>query len=290
MSVHAPIHNRLESWGALETTLLWVNELVSTPEARAYPSYPSLGVYIKRGGVRFDIGGESSRYGEGAWVFPKEGAGCFRLEEGSEVLAIRFFVKWPNATPLFARGVNVVFRSEDAPKLVRTAKALKEFVFRNRMIELIQGVPRLSGTLEHYVLLQPLFHAWVGAYYTSFVSHGYEPSRFLPVSAKMRESLRYLRDRSLAKPFHERELAEYAGLSVSQLCKVFVQEIGMTPQSYWNERRLGAAKLDLGDRDKSIKEIAYSLGFSSQGHFSLWFRKQVGCTPRKFRTDETGRV
>jgi AraC-like DNA-binding protein len=32
-----------------------------------------------------------------------------------------------------------------------------------------------------------------------------------------------------------------------------------------------------------VKEIAYELGFSSLPHFSAWFRRRNGLSPRAFR-------
>lgn len=282
LTPNTAIRNRFESWGALETTLLWTKELHAN-EGQRHLCFHSLGVFVKEGEVSFDIDGEASRYPQGTWIFPKNGKGTFSLGEGSRVLAIRFFMKWPNGAALFPRSSNAVFQAAEAPKLEKTANALAKYIFKNQMLDLVRHSPQLNGSLKHYISLQPLFSAWISACYNTFVRHGYEPSRFMSLSSKVRDGLRYLRDRPLETPFHEKELADYMGLSLSQACKVFVQEIGTTPQSYWNSRRLKAAKLDLGDPDKSIKEIAFSLGFSSQGHFSHWFQKQKGSTPRQFR-------
>ncbi|WP_309882612.1 helix-turn-helix domain-containing protein [Chryseobacterium rhizosphaerae] len=35
---------------------------------------------------------------------------------------------------------------------------------------------------------------------------------------------------------------------------------------------------------KSIKEIAYELGFRNLSHFSYFFRSQTGMTPKNYRT------
>ncbi|MEC5142918.1 helix-turn-helix domain-containing protein [Chitinophaga sp. 212800010-3] len=49
------------------------------------------------------------------------------------------------------------------------------------------------------------------------------------------------------------------------------------------EKRFELARTYLLDREKTISEIAYMLGYSSIQHFSKAFRKKYGVAPGKLR-------
>jgi len=78
------------------------------------------------------------------------------------------------------------------------------------------------------------------------------------------------------------ELAELCRLSVRQLTRGFRISRGRSIGDYMSRMRLDSAKRLLA-ADKSVKAIAYSLGFASPSSFSYAFRRAVGETPRQFR-------
>lgn len=78
------------------------------------------------------------------------------------------------------------------------------------------------------------------------------------------------------------ELAELCGLSVRQLTRGFRASRGCTLGNYIAAMRIELAKRSLGT-DKSIKEIASLLGFSTPAAFSYAFRRATGSTPKQFR-------
>jgi AraC family transcriptional regulator len=57
----------------------------------------------------------------------------------------------------------------------------------------------------------------------------------------------------------------------------------MSPWQYVQARRVKRAQQLLADRKTSLAEIALSLGFSSQSHFTNVFREAVGVTPKAYR-------
>ncbi len=81
------------------------------------------------------------------------------------------------------------------------------------------------------------------------------------------------------------DLAEVAGLSPHHLARTFTRVTGQPPHRYLLIRRLERAKLLLARSPRTIAEIAFDLGFSSQGHFHRAFRKQVGIPPGAYRRD-----
>lgn len=58
---------------------------------------------------------------------------------------------------------------------------------------------------------------------------------------------------------------------------------GKTAQEYIQLKMIGAAKEQILDPNKNIKQIAESLGFQHPQHFVRFFKRQEGCTPKEFR-------
>lgn len=79
------------------------------------------------------------------------------------------------------------------------------------------------------------------------------------------------------------DLAEAAGVKLSEFTRVFKATTGTTPYQYvLNERIDWSAEL-LRTTDLSLAEISYIAGFSSQSHFTRIFRKQNDVTPQSYR-------
>lgn len=78
--------------------------------------------------------------------------------------------------------------------------------------------------------------------------------------------------------------AEKYGLSVNVFSKKVKKQYGKSPSKLIQERLTLEAKKLLHLTHKSIKEIAYELGFEDEFYFSRYFKKEVGVSPKTFRT------
>lgn len=85
------------------------------------------------------------------------------------------------------------------------------------------------------------------------------------------------------RPLGVDDLAESAGLSVSQLQREFSRLFGVTPIRYLREVRIGVAKHLLQTSDKAIANIASDCGFYDQSHFNRHFKSSTGLTPGQYR-------
>jgi AraC family transcriptional regulator len=79
------------------------------------------------------------------------------------------------------------------------------------------------------------------------------------------------------------KLAEVAEMSPSSFVRGFRAATNTSPHKYVLERRLRRAQELLRASNRSLSEIAYGLGFSSQSHFSTVFHALVGESPSRFR-------
>lgn len=78
-------------------------------------------------------------------------------------------------------------------------------------------------------------------------------------------------------------LAEEAALGRTCFASAFRNATGLSPHRYLTQRRLARARDLLLHSDMSLAQIALRCGFSSQAHFTEYFRRDAGVTPRAFR-------
>ncbi len=79
------------------------------------------------------------------------------------------------------------------------------------------------------------------------------------------------------------EAAEYVGLSVQYVSKLFRREMGATFVDYLTSVRLRQAVKLLHDGDMKIYEIAERTGYATQHYFSNVFKKNMGMSPAEYR-------
>jgi len=84
---------------------------------------------------------------------------------------------------------------------------------------------------------------------------------------------------------HSRDLAEKAGLSVSQFDRTFRKTLGTSPRQYLLRVRIEAACRGLAQSNETISQIAYQYGFHDHAHFTRSFRQVMGTTPSAYRKD-----
>jgi AraC-like DNA-binding protein len=88
---------------------------------------------------------------------------------------------------------------------------------------------------------------------------------------------------NIQKPLKPKDLAERMALSPYHFIRQFKKKIGYTPYSYVLLSKIGTASHLLKSSSLSIKEIAYTCGFSSEGSFCNAFKKLIGIWPRYYR-------
>jgi AraC family transcriptional regulator len=100
--------------------------------------------------------------------------------------------------------------------------------------------------------------------------------------AKLRDVRDYIRV-NLASDLSVFELAKIAQLSPFHFSRLFKNSVGMTPYQYVIRERIREGGRMLRTEKESIAEIALTVGFSSQSHFTDVFRKITGSTPKRQR-------
>ncbi len=79
------------------------------------------------------------------------------------------------------------------------------------------------------------------------------------------------------------DIAQYVGISRSQLYRAFLQDFGVSPHNYLQTYRINEACSLLHDPTYSVAEVAGSVGFNDPLYFSRVFKSIKSCTPSDYR-------
>jgi len=277
---------RVVQWSLLRIHLTWAYRGVPVFSHFAFPEHAACIAWrIEKGWVR--LGFEHSapmRVRAGSWVIPAQDKSRHDFSPDAIISSIRFKAHWPDNTPLFASTQSVMFATGRFGKLEQTTKQLLRSVAAittrsGEKMSLLQESVALGAYLHVTQSMQHWFHAYADAMMAMgvpFATAGeYDP--------RVAQATQIIDEAPKGKRINEAELARSVGLSVSQLNRLFVATVGMTPRAYWEKRRLDFAREALLGTAMSVKEIAYQLGFLHSSHFSAWFRKKLWLYPSQFR-------
>ena len=79
------------------------------------------------------------------------------------------------------------------------------------------------------------------------------------------------------------DLAAIAGLSRMHFASQFRVATGLRPHEFLLQRRIRRAEQLIRDTTMTIMEIALTVGFQTQAHFTTVFKRFSGCTPGRWR-------
>ncbi len=138
----------------------------------------------------------------------------------------------------------------------------------------IQKMDNLNTIEEIKELQQEMFY-----HYTNQVSLSKKEAIY---SKPIVQCMEYI-EKHLTETIHLTDLASYVHLNANYLSSLFKNETSMTYSSYITKTRIEVARNMLKHTEYSYSQIASSLAFSSQSHFTKVFREQTGITPSKYR-------
>jgi AraC family transcriptional regulator len=87
----------------------------------------------------------------------------------------------------------------------------------------------------------------------------------------------------LDQPLGLADLAALVQLSPPHFLRMFKHATGLAPHQYVLTQRIERAKGLLRTSMLAIGEIAFHLGFQTQSHFTMHFRRLTGLTPTAYR-------
>ncbi|MFC0472077.1 AraC family transcriptional regulator [Halalkalibacter kiskunsagensis] len=79
------------------------------------------------------------------------------------------------------------------------------------------------------------------------------------------------------------KIADELNFSTSYCNKVFKKVYNMSPRQYLSFKKLNESKVLLTEKDYTIEQIAYIMGYHDIAHFSRQFKRWSGLTPSQYR-------
>lgn len=293
-------------WGSFfKSRLIWATERRIEPETGHGPfvSQDIPAWFFRRGSVRLGSGVEMIEAREGQWLFPMPGTPWAEFSDGAIVLSVRFQLRWPSGEDVYARARSLVVNGQDHPRLLETAEALRslherEYASYLRSMghgevgphDLIafyeRGGPTTpTGSPADWLNAHTAIHAWLEAYVRMLESLGWEGAPPNRISRRMSELKTWMETAGLLRRLSRAEIARKARLSEVHLAREFNRAFGTTPRCLLERHRFFHACLALTSRERSIKEIAGGLGYTSPHAFSNWFSRLAGRSPRDYRRE-----
>ena len=104
-----------------------------------------------------------------------------------------------------------------------------------------------------------------------------------PTQRLVRHSMGFIHTH-FAEPLTREQIASHINISPDYLTDCFRQELGVTPMAYLNRYRIRQARELLENSDLMITQVAFAVGFSESAHFTRTFQREVGLTPRAYRS------
>jgi AraC family transcriptional regulator len=185
--------------------------------------------------------------------------------------------------PSFVRSCEFAVDLFDIPSFLNARDPLIQSVLwslAGEMQEGVQGIPSIYAEHAAGLLMGHLVR-----------STGRNSSRRLPRAGlsetNLQRAVEFIEE-NLGQDISLTVLAALTGTGVDVFARNFKASMGVPPYRYVLERRLVRAQALLIEGSKSIAEIAFEVGFSSQAHLTMQFSKAIHISPAAYRALHSG--
>jgi AraC family transcriptional regulator len=156
---------------------------------------------------------------------------------------------------------------------------LNDLIIRDPLAELLGRTLLRSGSIDDVQYAES-----VGQILVMHVARLRLPQRAIGALPKWRlQRVQEYIDTHLDRALSLSDLASVVGLSRMHFAAQFRAATGHRPHEYVLSRRIESAKAILSNTDTPIVEVALSVGFNAQSHFSTVFRRLTGHAPARWR-------
>lgn len=284
----APIRLQLHEWASLRSELIWIYDREVRPHHLTGRGALEPGCrlwLIRRGTVTITTDTRTMVAGPGKWIVPGTDFRGQTFSPRAHILSIYFLCHWPSGESLVTMGNTFVARGARHPKLEAAAKKLDRLLRREFPEEWRQDqlYNRQLANYEVFNRYQGLLLDWLQVWFRFCLENGGQLSRVTSGDSRPFQAARALNQAPLEQPFPAERLQRETGLGLARLNQLFFREFKQTLRKFWDRRRLDFARQCLETSRMAIKEIAYRLGFRSDSHFVVWFRRLAGMRPSDYR-------
>ncbi|MGI9400052.1 MAG: helix-turn-helix transcriptional regulator [Rhizobiaceae bacterium] len=161
---------------------------------------------------------------------------------------------------------------------INVTKSIGEWIFRLTSLLLEQEGSELFDGFLFEMTRQCYEQSWRDKPPASILTN----ARAKYIDFRVRRSIRLMKE-SFTDDVDIEWLARESGLSRPHYFKLFKKQMGITPNIYLNTLRAEQAIDDLMMTNKSVTDIGFDLGYSSQASFTRFFTSNVGIPPSDYR-------
>ena len=286
----AKLQHPLWRYNSFQTSLLFCYDGVVPGTGKGWVNMPNATAWlIREGRARVEReDGTRIEAGPGQWLMVRPGKRRQHFDAETRLLSVNFRASLHHEEELFERGLSRVLTAEAYPELEATAVELVRAV-RERFGK--EGSVHAHGAHTDfigYLAVQHRLIRWVEAWTEALLSEGLHPTLGNIEDSRVMEAVIFLRQRRGGEYSQAPEAAAaHAGLSLAQLNRLFRQETGGTLKQYHEQLTRERAYDQLMYTDHTVQEIGSELGFRHPAHFTVWFKRQCGVPPSKFRQKST---
>ena len=97
------------------------------------------------------------------------------------------------------------------------------------------------------------------------------------------EKAKYLMESNIFSLINLSDISDQLGISTSRFNEIFKTYTSMTPYQYYIHIKIHKSKRLLEQKELSVKEVAYKMGFDDQNHFSRLFKNKTGVSPSNWK-------
>ncbi|MCB1103989.1 MAG: helix-turn-helix domain-containing protein [Opitutaceae bacterium] len=242
--------------------------------------------FVRRGRARHQTEGGRQTLGPGSVVIvPPRGVHAFAQTQGMEVINLYYLAEWIAAgwrgqwaerglVPLFL--AQVLFRQETSARpSVLQLSAREAAAIESELEEIRDELKRENPS--QLLLKASLLKVLVRLSRASDTSHEEFPEMVWSVV----EEIELCVDNGRMFDLHA--LMRRWPITPDHGSRMFRRATGLSPQDYFQRRRIQRACALLLDAANAATRVAAELGFADAAHFSRLFRRHMGMGPRDYR-------
>lgn len=146
----------------------------------------------------------------------------------------------------------------------------------DRLLEQVTTIQADKKTISHFY---SDFHQFI-AQLTS--KHGQEEPYIIKESSAQLKDVKHYIENHLNSKINLLDLAKIIGIDKFKFIRWFKTNVGITPFEYILLKRIGCGKT-LIQQGLPLVDVSFHTGFYDQSHFSNYFKKYVGMSPKAYK-------
>lgn len=244
--------------------------------------------YVKKGSVTFFVGDQVFNLKTDDAILITSGSPYkMKFSESTALIIINFVFIATGDEPLPPRSLPMY-----KPNKFRAELSVEDLCFENGFLSekvlVLNKIFEISQLLEKTIIefkrMEPFYLKIISEYLTACLLIIYR--RFISgetgVSGRHTDILDYI-SKNFVSPLTNKDIAEVFHYHPNYVNQIIKGKTGMSLHQYLLRLRLLNAVDLLLHTEIPINEIAHLSGFSDAGYFSLYFKKNYGCSPNVFK-------